>query len=174
MMYSAQLDEVEMPYTIRYPRGRGVTIDWKQPFQAIEIGKGRMINDGEEVAILTIGHHGNIAQEAIRELTKEGIFPAHFDMRFVKPLDEELLHEIFQRFDRIVTVEDGVIQGGFGSAVVEFMVDQGYSARVKRLGVPDEFIEHGTQKQLYDECGYGKDGIAATVRELAGVKVTAK
>lgn len=173
MMYSAQLDEVQQPYSIRYPRGKGVIIDWKQPFEAIEIGKGRKINDGEEVAILTIGHHGNIAQNAIKELNAKGVYPAHYDMRFVKPLDENMLHEVFSNFDRVVTVEDGVIQGGFGSAILEFMVDHGYSAKVKRLGVPDEFIEHGTQKELYDECGYGKTAIVETTMDMVGVKVGA-
>ena len=172
LMYTAQLDEQTMPFSIRYPRGRGVMVDWKTPFEKIEIGTGRIINEGEEVAVLSIGHHGNIVQEAISDLRKEGLFPAHYDMRFVKPLDENLLHEIFGKFDRVVTVEDGCIQGGFGSAVLEFMVDHGYSARVKRLGVPDRFIEHGTQKQLYDECGYGRSAIAATVRDMVGVAVS--
>jgi len=171
MMYTAQQDDQLMPFTIRYPRGRGVTIDWKQPFEAIEIGKGRLVTEGEQVAVLSIGHHGNIVQEAFEDLNKEGIFPAHYDMRFVKPLDEEMLHDIFRSFDKVVTVEDGAIQGGFGSAILEFMADNGYSAQVKRLGVPDRFIEHGTQRELYDECGYGRDGIAETVRQMAAVRV---
>ncbi len=166
MMYSAQLDEVNMPYSIRYPRGRGVTLDWRTPFEKIEIGTGRMVNEGEDVAILSIGHHGNYAQAAIQELNAQGIYPAHYDMRFVKPLDERLLHEIFSKFKRVITVENGTIKGGFGSAVVEFMVDQGYHSRVKRLGVPDRFIEHGTQDQLYDECGFGKQGIKDSVLEM--------
>lgn len=171
MMYTAQLDEVQLPFSIRYPRGKGVMLEWKTPFERMEIGKGRMVNDGENIAILSIGHHGNIVQEAVAQLNDQGVNPAHFDMRFVKPLDEELLHDIFNRFDKVVTVEDGCIQGGFGSAVLEFMVDHGYSAQVKRLGVPDRFIEHGTQKELYDECGYGMKGIVATTLEMVGVAV---
>lgn len=171
MMYTAQLDETELPFSIRYPRGQGVMINWRTPFEKIEIGTGRMINDGEDVAILTIGHHGNIAQDAIREINLHEVYPAHFDMRFVKPLDENLLHQIFTRFNRVVTVEDGCIQGGFGSAVAEFMVDNGYSAKITRLGVPDEFIEHGTQEELWDQCGYGKQGIRDAVLEMIGEKV---
>jgi 1-deoxy-D-xylulose-5-phosphate synthase len=171
MMYTAQLDEVQVPFSIRYPRGEGVMLEWRTPLEKIEIGKGRMVHDGEETAILTIGHHGNIAQQAIQSLNAQGIFPAHFDMRFVKPLDEEMLHDIFARFRNVVTVEDGCIQGGFGSAVLEFMADHGYSARVKRLGIPDEFIEHGTQKELWKICGYDAAAIEATVKEMVGVKV---
>lgn len=171
MMYTAQLDMNQMPISIRYPRGKGVKVDWKNDFEEIEIGTGRQITDGESVAILSIGHHGNIAQEAIQELNVEGIFPAHYDMRFVKPLDARMLHEVFTRFDRVVTVEDGCLQGGFGSAILEFMVDHGYTSKVKRLGVPDRFIEHGTQKELYDECGYGKTAIYETVKDLVGVAV---
>jgi 1-deoxy-D-xylulose-5-phosphate synthase len=172
MMYTAQLDEQELPFSIRYPRGNGVMLDWRTPFEKMEIGTGRMINDGETVAILSIGHHGNIVQEAVKELNAAGVFPAHYDMRFVKPLDENLLHEVFNRFDRVITVEDGCIQGGMGSAVLEFMADQGYAAKVKRLGIPDEFIEHGTQKELYDLCGYGKKDIQRAVTEWMGAKVT--
>ena len=171
MMYTASLDEVGMPFSIRYPRGAGVMPEWKQPFEKMEVGTGRIINEGEEVAVLSIGHHGNIVQEAIRELNETGVHPAHYDMRFVKPLDEAMLHDIFSKFDRVITVEDGCIQGGFGSAVIEFMVDNGYSSRVKRLGVPDEFIEHGTQQELYALCHYGKDAIKSAVIEYVEQKV---
>lgn len=171
MMYTAQLDEVNGPFSIRYPRGKGVQLEWRNDFEKIEIGTGRIINEGEDVAVLSIGHHGNIVQDAIRELNAEGIFPAHYDMRFVKPLDENMLHEVFGQFDRVITVEDGCIQGGFGSAIVEFMADNGYSAKVKRLGVPDAFIEHGTQNELYDECGYGQAAIFETVKDMAGALV---
>ncbi|MEM0995839.1 MAG: 1-deoxy-D-xylulose-5-phosphate synthase [Bacteroidota bacterium] len=173
MMYTAQLDEIKQPFSIRYPRGKGVLVDWENKMERMEIGTGRIINEGEDVAVLSIGHHGNIVQEAITELNLREVYPAHYDMRFVKPLDEVLLHEIFRKFDRVITVEDGCIQGGFGSAVIEFMAEHGYAARVKRLGVPDKFIEHGTQRQLYDECGYGKDGIMDTVLSLVGEKVHA-
>ena len=171
MMYTAQLDKNALPISIRYPRGRGVHINWQNEFQEIEMGTGRQINAGESVAILSIGHHGNIAQEAIQELNAEGIFPAHYDMRFVKPLDEKLLHEIFAQFDRVITVEDGALQGGFGSAILEFMVDNSYTSKVKRLGIPDRFIEHGTQKELYDECGYGKSAIFETVKDMVGAAI---
>jgi 1-deoxy-D-xylulose-5-phosphate synthase len=169
MMYTAQSDEVQkgkQAFTIRYPRGEGVMPDWRTPFEQQQIGKGRMIADGENVAILTIGHIGNYAVEATQLLEKEGIKPAHFDMRYVKPLDEELLHQIFKRFDRVLTVEDGCLMGGFGSAVLEFMANHGYMARVKRLGIPDTVIEHGEQIELHRECGFDPAGIAEAVREL--------
>jgi 1-deoxy-D-xylulose-5-phosphate synthase len=167
MMYTAQLDDNQLPFSIRYPRGNGVHLNWRQPFQKIEIGKGRLVTEGEHVAILSIGHHGNIVQQALKSLASQGVFPAHYDMRFVKPIDEAMLHEIFNQFDKIITVEDGCIQGGFGSAVLEFMADQGYRARVKRLGIPDRFVDHGTQEELWDECGYGQDAIEEAVREMA-------
>lgn len=169
MMYTAQLDEQKLPFSIRYPRGNGVMLEWRTPFEKIEIGKGRLVSDGEEIAVLSIGHQGNIVQKALKVLAQDGLVPAHYDMRFVKPLDEALLHEIFQRFDRVVTIEDGCIQGGFGSAVLEFMVDHGYSARVKRLGIPDRFIDHGTQEELWDECGYGQTAVVEAVRAYAQV-----
>lgn len=134
----------------------------------IEPGKGRMIREGEELAILTIGHIGNYAIEACRQLEKEEIYPAHYDMRFVKPLDEELLHEVFGKFNKIVTVEDGCVMGGMGSAILEFMADNGYHAEVKRLGIPDRCIDHGSQSELHTECGYHPQGIVNAVKELAG------
>ncbi len=170
MMYTFQLDKNAFPSSIRYPRGQGVMPEWKTPLQELEIGKGRCVAEGEEVAILTIGNTGNFAVEACKNLGRDNLYPAHYDMRFVKPLDEDLLHEIFTNFNKVVTVEDGVIQGGFGSAIIEFMVDHGYSARVKRLGVPDKFIEHGTQQQLWAECGYDANGIVKAVRAFAQVE----
>ncbi|MEO0895249.1 MAG: 1-deoxy-D-xylulose-5-phosphate synthase [Bacteroidota bacterium] len=170
LMYTASKWE-EGPFSIRYPRGRGVMVDWQTPFEAIEVGKGRKLTEGEEVAILTLGHPGNFAQEAIVELNAQGINPAHYDMRFVKPLDAEMLEEIFSTYKKVITVEDGAIQGGFGSAVIEWMVDQGHSAKVVRLGVPDRFIDHGTQKQLWKECGYDKDAIIDAVKNIVDVKV---
>jgi 1-deoxy-D-xylulose-5-phosphate synthase len=159
-------------FSIRYPRGQGVMPEWRTPLEKIPVGKGRKLNDGEEVAILTIGHPGNFAQAAIAELKNEGIHPAHYDLRFVKPLDAELLHEVFSNYPKVITVEDGSIMGGFGSAVLEFMADHGYAAKVVRLGVPDRFIDHGSQQQLWAECGYDKDGIVAKVKEMIGVKVS--
>ncbi|MFM2375210.1 MAG: hypothetical protein RLZZ165_307 [Bacteroidota bacterium] len=171
MMYTAQLDEQTLPFSIRYPRGEGVMVEWRTPFEKIEIGKGRMVNDGEGLAVLSLGPLGNYVQEALKRLNEQGLYPAHFDMRFVKPLDNELLHDVFGRFDRVVTIEDGCLQGGFGSAVIEFMVDHGYTAHVKRLGIPDRFIEHGTPDQLFDECGYGKAAIFQTLMEMLTERV---
>jgi 1-deoxy-D-xylulose-5-phosphate synthase len=171
LMYTAQLEETKMPFVIRYPRGEGVTINWKTPFEKVQIGKGRKIKDGEDVAILTFGHPGNFATVAIRELKTQGLNPAHYDLRFAKPLDEELLHEAFSRFDKIVTVEDGTVVGGFGSAVLEFMNANGYKADVKVLGIPDRIIEHGMPKELQKECGYDAQGIAETVRGMLKDKI---
>jgi 1-deoxy-D-xylulose-5-phosphate synthase len=166
LMFTAQQDNMG-PFVIRYPRGNGVMPDWYRPMKAIPVGKGRKISDGEDVAILTIGHIGNEAVKACIELNAEGIHPAHYDMRFVKPLDEELLHEIFSKFKNIVTVEDGCLQGGMGSAIAEFMVDNGYVASISRLGIPDKVIEHGEQSELWSESGYDSLAIIRTVRELA-------
>ena len=141
--------------------------EWKTPLREIPVGQGRIIREGEDVAILTLGHMGNYAVEACASLVKEGLNPAHYDMRFVKPLDSDLLHEVFSKFKKIVTVEDGCLMGGFGSAVLEWMMDHGYQAQVKRLGIPDDIIEHGEQIELHRECGFDPDGIAATVRSLA-------
>jgi 1-deoxy-D-xylulose-5-phosphate synthase len=163
---SAEVQQGKQAFTIRYPRGEGVMPNWRTPLEKQEIGKGRMVSDGENVAILTLGHIGNYAVQTTRELAKEGIRPAHFDMRYVKPLDEALLHQIFRRFDRVLTVEDGCLMGGFGSAVLEFMAEHGYSARVKRLGIPDAVIEHGEQIELHRECGFDPEGIANAVKEL--------
>jgi 1-deoxy-D-xylulose-5-phosphate synthase len=170
-MYTAQLEN-QGPFTIRYPRGKGVLMDWKRPMQALEIGRGRKICDGEEVAILTIGHVGNFAQSACRELNTEGIYPAHYDLRFVKPLDKTLLHEVFSRFKKIITVEDGCLQGGMGSAVLEFMADNQYHAHVVRLGIPDSVIEHGEQAELWEICGYDEKAIIQSVHQLSTKKIT--
>ena len=175
LMYTAQLDETTLPFVIRYPRGEGVMQNWQTPFEAIEIGKGRKLKEGKDIAVLSIGHPGNFAATAIRQVKMEGIDVAHYDMRFVKPLDEELLHEVFAKHARIITVEDGTVKGGFGSAVLEFMAKYNYHAEVKILGIPDRIIEHGTLKELHAECGYDAAGIAEAVREMVkesvGVKV---
>ncbi|GAB4396795.1 MAG: 1-deoxy-D-xylulose-5-phosphate synthase [Microscillaceae bacterium] len=155
--------ELKQAITIRYPRGEGVMPDWRKPFETIEIGKGRKIQDGEEVAILSLGHMGNLALEACQQLAEKDIHPALYDMRFVKPLDEGLLREVFQKFSKIITVEDGCVMGGFGSAVLEFMADHGYAAQVKRLGMEDRVFEHGTQMELYEEAGYSPRQIAQAV-----------
>lgn len=174
IMYTAQLDEFSHPIAIRYPRGNGVIADWRKSFEKIEIGTGRKLKDGEEVAILSLGHAGNFATRAIRELVTEGIHPAHYDMRFVKPLDEKLLHEVFSKYSKIITVEDGTIVGGFGSAVLEFMARHGYSAKVKMLGIPDKVVEHGSPAELHRECGYDAEAIAVAVREMVPEKKTVK
>ncbi len=146
--------------------------EWRTPFEEIQIGTGRKIRNGKDIAILTIGHPGNFAVEACAELKKAGVDAAHYDMRFVKPLDEKLLHEVFTKFKKIITVEDGCLQGGMGSAVIEFMTDNNYSAEVKRLGIPDLVIEHGEQIELHHECGFDPDGIEQTVLAmLEAVKV---
>ncbi len=166
MMYSAQLPENAGAYSIRYPRGNGVMTEWKTPFEKIETGKGRKIKDGKDVCILSIGHIGNIAAKSIEKLASEGIDVAHYDMRFAKPIDEKLLHEVFAKYKKVITIEDGTIVGGMGSAVIEFMADNNYSARVKRLGIPDKFIEHGEQAELWEECGYSETAIFNTVHDL--------
>ena len=166
LMYTAQLEEINQPFSIRYPRGCGIKKDWKLPFQKIEIGKGRMLSEGNDVAILTIGKTGIHAQMAIKSLKEKNISAAHYDLRFVKPLDESMLAEIFEKFNFVLTVEDGVIKGGFGSAVLEFMAEKGYSAHVKVLGVPDRFIEHGTPDQLYKICGIDTAGITEAVLKM--------
>jgi 1-deoxy-D-xylulose-5-phosphate synthase len=163
LMYTAQLPRAGQAFSIRYPRGQGVLPNWKTPFEKIEIGKGRKIQDGEELAILTIGHIGNYAVEVCERLSKKDIQIAHYDMRFVKPIDEDTLHEIFSKFNKIITIEDGCIQGGFGSAVLEFMADNNYSAEIKRLGIPDAVIEHGEQNELHKECGFDVDSIEKIV-----------
>ncbi len=169
LMFTAASDGVQQgkkAFTIRYPRGEGVMPNWKTPLEALPIGTGRQIQAGEDVAILSIGHIGNLAVTACAKLAEEGIYPAHFDMRFVKPLDEAMLHTVFQQFDKVLTIEDGCLPGGFGSAILEFMAEHGYMARVKRLGIPDAIVEHGEQIELYDECGFDPNGIATAVREL--------
>jgi len=171
LMYTAQLESTKYPFVIRYPRGEGVMPEWKTPFKAIEIGTGRKLKDGEEIALLTLGHPGNFAAAAIRELIGDGISPAHYDMRFVKPLDEVLLHEICQRYPKLITVEDGTVKGGFGSAVLEFMAANGYKNDLRILGIPDRLVEHGTPAELHRECGYDAAAIVNTVREMAGVAV---
>ncbi|MDB5256254.1 MAG: dxs [Chitinophagaceae bacterium] len=168
LMYTAQQDNMG-PFSIRYPRGQGVMPEWETPFELIPVGKGRLVSEGEEVAILSIGHIGNYVTEALQLLQTADLSPAHYDMRFVKPLDEELLHQVFKKFKKIITLEDGTIVGGFGSAILEFMADHGYAAKVIRLGIPDQFIEHGEQIQLHKECGFDPEGIAKAVQSLVSV-----
>jgi len=171
LMYTAQLETTKNPFVIRYPRGQAVKADWKKEMKEIKIGTGRKLKDGEEIAILSFGHPGNFAAEAIRDVKKEGLNPAHYDIRFVKPLDEELLHEVFRKFSKIITVEDGTVVGGFGSAILEFMNAHHYKADVKILGIPDAIIEHASQKQQQQEVGIDAPHIADAIREIAKIDV---
>lgn len=165
LMFTAQQKDMG-PFSIRYPRGKGTNTDWKKPLKKIKVGTGRKIKSGEDIAVLTIGPIGTKVSKVIETLKDKGISVAHYDMRFAKPIDELLLHEVFGKFDRVVTVEDGCIQGGMGSAVIEFMADNGYKADIKRLGIPDKYIQHGSQEELYTECGYNTDDIINAVVEL--------
>ncbi len=165
LMFTAQHENMG-PFVIRYPRGNGVMVDWQRPFKLLKVGKGRKICDGEEIALLSIGHIGNEVIKAVTELNNHGYFPAHYDLRFVKPIDEVLLHDVFTRFNKVITIEDGCLQGGMGSAVLEFMADNNYSAQVVRLGIPDVFVEHGEQPELWAECGYDAAAIIDQVKNL--------
>jgi 1-deoxy-D-xylulose-5-phosphate synthase len=167
MMYTAQLPDMG-PFSIRYPRGCGTNLNWRVPFQKIEPGTGRLVSSGENIAILTVGKPGIYVQRTLKKLVKNNIKPAHYDMRFIKPIDEAILHEVFSKYKHIITIEDGTVKGGFGSAVAEFMAENGYMAHLKIMGVPDRFIEHGSVEQLYKVCGLDTDGIAGAVLEMAG------
>jgi 1-deoxy-D-xylulose-5-phosphate synthase len=169
LMYTAQLKD-QGPFSIRYPRGNGVMTEWKTPLKEIKIGEGRKVTNGEDVAILTIGHPGNFAQDAIKQLAETGISVAHYDMRFVKPIDEIMLHEVFTKFKHVITVEDGCLMGGFGSAVIEFMADQKYQAEIVRLGIPDEYVHHGTQEELWADCRFDASAIISTVKKMVKYK----
>ncbi|MCZ8354187.1 MAG: 1-deoxy-D-xylulose-5-phosphate synthase [Cyclobacteriaceae bacterium] len=171
MMFTAAQPRKELAFTIRYPRGQGVMPNWRLPMQAIEIGKGRVIKEGEELAILTIGHIGNYAVEVSEQLEKEGLTIGHYDMRFAKPLDEEMLHHVFSKYNKVIAVEDGCIIGGFGSAVLEFASAHSYKAEVKLLGIPDQVIEHGEQIELHKECGFDVEGIYRMAKSLIETSV---
>jgi 1-deoxy-D-xylulose-5-phosphate synthase len=166
LMYSAQLESTKLPFVIRYPRGEGVMPEWRKPFEEIAIGKGRKLKEGKDIAILSLGHPGNFAAAAIRDVRADQITPGHYDMRFAKPLDEELLHEVLRSYEKIITVEDGTVAGGFGAAVLEFMAEHGYKNSLKILGIPDRVIEHGTPKELHLEAGYDAQSIANAVRDM--------
>lgn len=154
------------PFVIRYPRGKGVLVDWKNEMTLMPVGKGRKLTDGTDVAILSIGASGNDVSKAIELVSAEGLSVAHYDMIYLKPIDEDLLHEVGKNFSKIITVENGVIQGGLGSAVLEFMSDNGYYPRIKRIGIPDKFIEHGSVPELNKLCGIDVESIAACIRNL--------
>jgi 1-deoxy-D-xylulose-5-phosphate synthase len=180
IMYTASEDDFKLnkkAISIRYPRGEGVMPNWRTPLEKVQIGKGRKISagssgkDGEKLAILSIGHIGNNVIEACNILELEGLNPAHYDLRFVKPLDSELLTEVFEKFDKIITIEDGCLQGGFGTAIAEWMLDHEYSAQIKRLGIPDAVIEHGEQSELQHEVGIDAEGIVNAVLEMVNLEV---
>ncbi len=177
MIVSAPMDELELrnimftaqnenhgPFSIRYPRGCGSTIDWRKPMEAIPIGKSRQLSEGADLAILTIGTIGIHAGRVVKMLQKDDIFAAHFDMRFVKPLDDEALHFVFRKYKNVITIEDGVLQGGFGSAVLEFMADNQYNVHLTRIGIPDKFVDQGTTDELYREYGLDQHGIYKTIK----------
>jgi len=163
LMFTAQQPNMG-PFVIRYPRGKGYITNWKKPMKALPIGKGECLKEGKDLAVLTIGTVANCAQKAIDQIEKEyNVSIAHYDLRFLKPLDQSLMHEVGKKFDQILTIEDGVIQGGFGSAILEFMSDNGYLVHVKRIGLPDSFIEHGTPDELYAMLGLDVDGIKKSI-----------
>lgn len=154
------------PFVIRYPRGKGEMADWRNEMHVLPVGKGKKLRDGDDIAILSLGPIGNEVIKAIKEIEGDGISIAHYDMIYLKPMDEELLHEVGKKFSRIITVENGVIRGGLGSAVLEFMADNGYTPKIKRIGVPDEFVEHGPISELYKLCGMDAKCIAEEIKKM--------
>jgi len=171
ILFTAQLG-LDNPIAIRYPRGRGVTIDWKQPYQKIKIGKGVCLKEGDKIAILTIGHIGNSLQEVYPHLTDNELKKiAHYDMAFIKPLDEKLLHTIFKKYDTIITIEDGTVIGGFGSAIAEFAALHSYKNNIKLLGIPDQFIEHATTYELHDSVGLSPKHLLQTLQESIAISL---
>ena len=163
MMYTAQLPG-KGTFVIRYPRGRGSRVDWQCPLEEIPVGKGRKMKDGKDLAILTIGPIAKETEKAIQKAEEEnGLSIAHFDMRFLKPIDTDILHEVGKRFKHAITVEDGVINGGLGSTVIEFMNDHEYPTMISRIGIPDEFVEHGKVEQLRKITGMDADSIYHTI-----------
>jgi len=174
LMYTAQLDQTNQPFVIRYPRGEGVLPEWQTEMEEIPLGKGRKLKEGSDVVILSLGHTGNFAAAAIRELQQDDLQPGHYDMRFAKPLDEVLLHDACRHYEKIITVEDGTTTGGFGSAVLEFMARYGYKNDLVMMGIPDRLVEHGTPKELHRECGYDTQAIREKVIDLMRGKISVK
>lgn len=165
MMFTAQLPD-KGTFVIRYPRGKGSLTDWRCPLEEIPVGKGRCLKDGDDVALLTLGPIGKLMEAVVESAAKKGVSVAHYDIRFVKPLDEEMLHAVGKKFKNIVTVEDGVVSGGAGSAIIEFMAANGYSPTIRCIGIPDTFVEHGTTEQLYEICGMDKDTVLRTILQM--------
>lgn len=164
MLYTVQHDP-QGPYAIRYPRGNGVMKNWRTPFETVETGKGRKLRDGKQIAVISIGHTGNFVQEALKNLGDQDAV-AHYDIRFLKPIDQHLLHEVFSTYKQIITVEDGSLKGGLASSVLEFMNQNNYHAKIESMGIPDYFIEHGKPAELYRECGFDAEGIEAAIRKI--------
>ena len=165
LMYTAQ-KKSHGPFSIRYPRGKGAKIEWRNKVKELKIGKGEEVKEGEKIAILTIGHPGNFAKTALEQLEKKGISVGHYNMIFIKPLDEKLLHKVFKKYEVIITVEDGCLQGGFGSAILEFAADNNYKSNISRMGISDTFINHGTQEELWKECEINSESIVKKVSEI--------
>lgn len=170
MLFTAQKN-IKGPYMIRYPRGRGVQTNWKNEFSEVEKGKGRLLMEGDDLAFISIGPIGNVVSEVIETLKKQKLSITHVDLRFLKPLDEELLLKVLSKHQKVITVEDGAITGGMGSAILEFISEHGLESTVKRIGVPDRFIDHGTVEELYRECGMDRESILKVARELIGAKI---
>ncbi|RKX18944.1 MAG: 1-deoxy-D-xylulose-5-phosphate synthase [Candidatus Zixiibacteriota bacterium] len=158
MLFSAQLNPTG-PVAIRYPRGRGVIIDWRTPLNEIKTGTARLVSEGKDIAVLSIGHPGNFVADAVKKLNELGFTAQHYDMRFLKPIDEKVLHKIFKIFDHIITVEDGALIGGLGTVVKEFKSENDYTSKIISLGIPDKFIEHGKPQELYQLCGFDTESI---------------
>lgn len=150
-------------FVIRYPRGKGSLVDWRCPLETVEVGKGRLMRKGNDVAFLTLGPIGKVMESVIDEAEKQGVSVAHYDMRFLKPIDTDILREVGEKFKYVITLEDGCVTGGLGSAVVEYMVENGYTPHVKVMGIPDKFIEHGTPEELYRVCGMDKDSVLSSI-----------
>lgn len=171
MMYTAQLEDNNLPFVIRYPRGEGVMPSWQTPFEKMPVGVGEKVQEGEEVAILSIGHPGNFVMKACEMLREEGLNPAHYNMRFVKPIDETIMHEVGKKYRKVITIEDGTIVGGFGSACLEFFAEHDYHPQLRMLGIPDRIVEHGKPAELHRECGYDAQGVVDAVKEMMQVAV---
>ncbi len=165
LMYTAQQPDMGT-FVIRYPRGKGSLSDWRCPLEKIEVGKGRCIKDGDDIALLTLGPIGKKMQRVVEQANEQGISVAHYDMRFLKPIDQEILHAIGKKFNKIVTIEDACVTGGLGSAVVEFMAANDYTPTIRCIGIPDKFVEHGTTDELYKICGMDSDTVLDTIVKL--------
>jgi len=165
LMYTSQLEN-KGAFVIRYPRGNGVKVEWQSEMKEIEIGTARYLRKGENIAVISLGHVGNMVDDVCSEYQNKGINLGHIDLRFVKPIDKNLLKDVFENYDHIITIEDGCIQGGMGSAVLELMAELNIFKPITRLGIPDEFVEHGTQNELHNLCGYDKLGLESAIEKV--------